>query len=150
MKASIKVHGVENLRVQLGHAALRVADSARKTMHRGADKIVAEAKLNTPVDEHNLEATIRKEVSYEYRGRLKVTITFGGEINGVNVDQYAMRVHENYEGMLRKGPGPGTLAKMAANPGRIIGSKFLERAVTDQKDSLMKKMVSVVLSEWKI
>lgn len=141
---SLNAEGIEAVILRLRNLAQTVPDNARKVMHRGADRIVKEAKLNVPVDTHNLEESIRKEVDYGFRGRLKIDITCGGEVNGVNVDQYAVIVHENYEGMLKHGPGPGTLAKMAANPGRIIGSKFLERALEAERDKLNRAMIGVL------
>jgi hypothetical protein len=124
-------------------------------MDRGADKIVKEAQLNAPVDKHNLEDAIHKEKSYEDRGRMRVEIVVGGEVRGVDVDRYAMMVHENYEGMLRAvrkdgsqgGPGPGTLAKRAANPGRYVGEKFLERAVDDQMPKIIAQMSAAIIRE---
>lgn len=145
MKVTMKASGFDQLYVALNHAADRVRDAARKQMHRGADIIVDEAKLNTPVDKHNLERSIRKEVNYGFRGRLQIQIVMGGIVNGVNVDEYAYEVHENYEDM---GVGPGTAAKRLANPGRYVGSKFLERAMKDNQDKLQRGMISAVLKEW--
>lgn len=108
----------------------------RKWVHRAADRIVREAKLNTPVDYHNLEESIKQERSLEgTRHRLVIHITAGGMVGGVNVDEYATRVHENYDADVEagRGPGEGTLEKMAANPGRHIGSKFLERPAEDER-----------------
>jgi hypothetical protein len=142
------ISGFEEIAVGLRHAADRVKDGARKQMHRSADKIVTAAKLYCPEDEGNLVASIRKEISYENRGRLQITVVCGGEINGVNVDQYAVIVHEHYEGMLVKGPGKNTLAKMAANPGVYIGSKFIERAADDNKPRLLESMIETVKAAW--
>lgn len=145
MKAAIRVRGANELMAQLRYTGERVLDKARKTMHRQADKIVEEARLNAPVDKHNLEQSIRKEVSYGVRGRLQIDIVAGGFINGVNVDLYVMEVHENYASM---GVGPGTAAKRAANPGRYIGEKFLDRAVKARRDKLNAAMIDAVNKEW--
>jgi ASC-1-like (ASCH) protein len=140
-----KITGLEEIAVGLRHAADRVKDSARKQMHRSADKIVREAKLNTPVDRHNLEESIRKEVSYGDRRRLQITVIAGGEVNGVNVDQYAALIHEHYESMK---PGKGTIAKRAKYPDRYIGSKFLERAERDNRQRLLDSMIETVKAVW--
>lgn len=145
MKAAMRVQGAGLLVTQLRHAGERVLDKARKTMHREADKIVKEAQLNAPVDKHNLEQSIRKEVSYGVRGRLQIDIVAGGMVNGVDVDLYVMEIHENYASM---GVGPGTAAKRAANPGRYVGEKFLERAVRDRKGKLNAAVISAVNQEW--
>lgn len=135
MKANLKIKGFDTFQAMIRSIAEKVPDKARKTMHRVADRVVTEAKLNTPVDEFNLEDSIRKEVSYaSYRGRLVIEIKVGGMMNGVNVDKYAMLVHENYEGAVApNGPGRRTKMKMGNNPGRYIGSKFLSRALEAER-----------------
>lgn len=145
MEFKAKASGFAQIYAQLSHAGDRVVEAGRKQMHRSADKIVEEAKLNTPVDKHNLEESIHKEIDYGYRGRLQIQIVVGGNVNGVNVDRYAAEVHENYDS---SHPGPGTLAKMQANPGRIIGRGFLTRAVEAQREKMEKAMLSAVVKEW--
>lgn len=140
----VKVTGVEELMVRLRNIAVKVPDNARKVMHRGADRIVDEARLNAPVDTHDLENSIQKEVAYAGNRRLQIDITVGSALSGYDVDRYAVRVHENYEGMLVNGPGPGTLAKMAANPTRIIGSQFLTRAMEAEREKLGKAMIEAI------
>ena len=147
MKIGIKMTGFDQLYAALGHTAERVSDTARKQMHRGADTIVKEAQLNAPVDKHNLEQSIRKEVDYGFRGRLQIQIIMGGFVNGVNVDEYAVEVHEHYDD---EHPGKGTQKKREQNPGRYVGAKFLERAVKEQQDKLTKGMISAVMREWRL
>lgn len=144
MKASMKVYGCEELSSLMKQLAGRVPAQGRKIMDRGADKIVKEAQLNAPVDKHNLEDAIHKEKSYEDRGRMRVDIVVGGTVRGVNVDQYAMLIHENYAGM---NPGAGTLAKQAANPGRVVGEKFLTRAVDAQMPKIQAQMAAAIMRE---
>lgn len=147
MRIRVKTHGVEEMIASLRNTADRVSSTARKTMHRGADKIVEEARLNAPVDKHNLEESIRKEVAYGYRGRLEIDIAMGGIVNGVNVDEYALEIHENYEA---RNPGKGTIAKRNANPGRYVGGKFLERAVETVRKTLSKDMIRAVMREFRL
>lgn len=137
----MKVTGVEALIARLRNTAVKVPENARKVMHRGADRIVAEAKLNAPVDRHNLEEAIHKEVGYETNRRLKIDIAVAPTVNGVDVEDYAAQVHENYESMK---PGKGTIEKRRANPGRLIGSKFLERALEAEEPRLRKAMIEAV------
>lgn len=174
MKMDMKVTGMKELQAQLRYTAEKVPDNARKAMHRAADHILKEAKLNTPVDKFNLEKSIRKEVTYGVRGRLQINILVGGMmVDGVNitkqknrnlskqqrkrrvnVDQYAVLVHEAYETSVayKNGPGPGTRAKMLANPGRKIGSKFLERALRDNRKTtyttIFQSVVQTLKSIW--
>lgn len=138
----MKASGFDGVLAMLRNVAEIVPANARKAMHRGADFIVKEAKLNAPVDKHNLEESIHKEATYTgRRGRLSIILAAGGTVNGVNVDNYVMEVHENYDS---RRPGPRTLDKMAANPGRKIGAKFLERAVRDAEDKLRKQIIEAV------
>ena len=141
MRVKTKITGFEEISIGLRHIAEKVQDGARKKMHRGADKIVKEARLNAPFDTGALEKSIHKEISYETRGRLRITIVAGGEVDGVDVDAYVVMIHENYNNMR---PGKGTLAKMAANPGRLIGYHFLTRAYDDQGNKLQKAMIGMV------
>lgn len=147
MDVRIKASGINDLVGELRHAADRVSDTARKTMHREADKIVKLAKQMTPVDKHNLEESIKKVVSYGDRGRLQIDIEVGGTIRGVNVDKYAVIIHENYDEM---NPGPETMKKQQANPQVIVGRKFLERAMTAHEDKLTNAMISETLKVWKV
>jgi len=147
MKINMKVKGIDQLIAQLRHTAEKVSDSARKTMHREADRIVEQARLYAPVDKHNLEESIRKDVHYGHRGRLQIDIVMGGIVNGVNVDTYAVEVHENYDDAR---PGPGTQAKRDANPGVHIGRKFLTRAMEERAPILQRAMISAVEKEFKL
>lgn len=146
MKMGMNVTGLDELAIKLSNIAEKVPANARKVMHRESDKIVKMAQLYAPVDKHNLEQAIHKEVGYEGRGRLTISIVAGGIVNGVNVDQYAAEIHENYEGMK---PGKGTLAKQAENPGVRVGGKFLDRAVADSKPKLEKAMIQQVERDMK-
>lgn len=141
----LKVSGAGEVVARLKHAGERVKDGARKSMHRGADRIVREARLNTPVDKGNLEASIVKDVTYVDRGRLQIEVVVGGFVGGVNVDEYAAEIHENYDD---ENPGPRTALKRQANPGRLVGSKFLERAIEDNREKIEAAMIAVVEREW--
>lgn len=141
----MNVAGAGEVVTQLFHAGERVKDGARKAMHRVSDRIVKEAKLNCPVDKHNLEESIHAEKDYERNGRLTIKIVVGGTVNGVNVDAYAAEVHEHYESMH---PGPGTIAKRIANPSRYVGEKFLERAVKDNEEYIFAHILAQVSNDW--
>lgn len=133
------LNGLDSVMFKLRNLGTKVPENGRKVMHRAADRIVRQAKINAPRLEGNLEDSIRKVVSYGERGRLQIDIVMGGTINGVNVDEYALEMHENYEAYR---PGPGTREKMAQNPGAIIGSKFIERAVDEEREKLMNAMIA--------
>lgn len=126
MDVKFKVTGYNEVMARLKYVALKVPDNARKAMHRMADNVVKQAKINAPRDRGNLEDSIRKEIQYGYQGRLSMTIVMGGMVGGVNVDEYAIQVHENYDD---EHPGPTTEYKRSLYPGEFIGSKFLDRAI---------------------
>jgi hypothetical protein len=147
MKAKMTMSGDIELVAQLRYLAQKVPENARKVMHREANNIVKEARLNAPVDDAELEDAIHIEKGYESRGRLTIDVVVGGIVRGVDVDRYAMLIHENYESMT---PGPGTIAKRAANPGRYVGGKFLERAVDDRMPKLEKAMIAGVLKDMEV
>ena len=126
---------------RLNNIGEKVPDNARKTMHRAADRVVRNAKLMAPVDKHNLEESIKKEISYGFRGRLQINVTAGGFVNGVNVSNYVAEVHENYSSFV---PGPNTVAKQNANPQVIVGEKFLERALEQERTKLRQQMIRAV------
>lgn len=143
MKINMKVTGLNELKVAMRHAAGTVPDAARKQMHRGSDRIVANAKKMAPVDRHNLEESIRKEKSYGDRGRLQIDIMAGGTVNGVDVDQYAVIMHESDYSL-----GKASRAKQAGQS-EIVGPKFLERAAMQEAKHMqgyVKKSVFSTLS----
>lgn len=141
MKFVANVRNTEKVVVELQSIGERVVDNARKLMHASSKKIVDRAKLMAPVDDHQLEKSIHLERSVGERGRLVLTVTAGGVVDGVNVDDYATLIHENYESM---DPGEGTLQKRAANPGVYIGEKFLTRAAEEEEDKLATRMIAAI------
>lgn len=143
MRAAMRITGTQKLLAELRNTGLLVPENARKAMTRAAERIVREAQLNAPVDLHNLEKSIHLTKSYStFRGRLQIDIEVGGFVDGVNVDLYAMEIHENYDA---KRAGPGTRAKQAANPGRYVGGKFLERALASETPKLRPSLIEAIV-----
>lgn len=143
-----EIKGLEAVILELRNTGVLVAANARKTMHRAADRIVREAKLNCPEDTEALVDSIQKEVAYGERGRLQINVTAGntGASNprsGEPVDSYAQRVHEDYEN-IPGAPGPRTIQKREANPGRYVGEKFLDRAADEERVKLKQRMIDAV------
>ena len=143
----IKVEGVGQVKAMLRNVAQKSFPHAARTMRTGADKIVVLSKLQCPHDDGELEDSIHQEVMDDGNRRLAIDIVAGGTVRGIDVDQYAVIIHENYEGQLKHGPGKNTLAKMAANPGVVIGSKFIQRAVDASEEPLVKKMIETIVTE---
>jgi len=143
--AKATITGVGQVKARLRNIAEKVPDHAARTMRTIAAKIEKQSKLQCPHDDGELEDSIHQEVMIdETNRRLVIDIVAGGVVRGVDVDQYAVIIHENYEGQLKHGPGKNTLAKMAANPGVVIGSKFIQRAVDDAEPKLVKATIEAI------
>lgn len=142
MKAQVKVTGVSEVRLELRNIGDRVVETARKTMHRSAQRIETMAKRMAPVDHGNLEESIHIERSTGDRGRLQLDVVAGGVVNGVDTDQYAAIMHESdYE------LGWQSIDKQASNPDVVVGRKYLERAAEDEEAKLRPRMIAAVMRE---
>ncbi|WP_425284348.1 HK97 gp10 family phage protein [Ancylobacter rudongensis] len=149
----MKVTGLAPAILRLRNIADTVPSTARKQMTRSAERIVKVAKILVPRDTGLLEESIRIEKSYGTRGRLQIDIVAGGTgevLRGdgyITLDQYASVVHEHYEDWVIRtnGMGPNTLAKQAANPEHVIGSKFLERAAVAEEPKLERNIIQSIL-----
>lgn len=127
----------KNVVVELRNIGDRVVDNARKVMHAAANRIVKQARRNAPVDDGQLEKSIHIEKAYGDRGRLEINVVAGGEVDGVNVDLYAAKMHESEYKL-----GPASRAKAAA--GNQVGPKFLERAAEDEEARLEDYMIEAI------
>ena len=119
MDIKLKISGAAGVALAMRHAAGKVPNLARKRMHRGANRIVRNARKMAPYLTGALERSIQKVVAYGYRNRLRIDIVVGGG----EVDRYVIQMHEgDYE------LGPESQAKQDRQK-EIVGPKFLERAV---------------------
>lgn len=151
MKFSMTTTGFGSVQGMLKNIAVRVPDIARGQMKRSAARVVKLAKIMVPEDEGLLRDSIRIEKTYGTRGRLEITIIAGQQMvtraNGreVNLDQYALLVHEAYEtAVAPNGPGQKTKAKMMQHPTVKIGSGFLFRAMQTEQESFERVMVQAI------
>lgn len=147
MKMRMKVQGIASVRMMLRSVGEKVPDTARKQMHRSAARIVKRAQLYVPEDTTALRESIRVEKTYGDRRRLQIDIIAGGAAvvldggKGINLDQYAWIIHERYSDM---NPGKKTKEKMAANPGVLIGERFLERANEEEEKKLRNNIIVTI------
>lgn len=140
-----KVKGFEAVKLMLQQGGERATRAARNQMAREAKKIMDLSVLNAPVDKHNLEKAHQVVSDYKgVNGRRRYYVAVGGMVDGVNVDKYALRVHEGH------GPkpggfgiGPGTIAKAQAL-GRFVGRKFLERAYRERAPHITDELIQAV------
>lgn len=151
MEVKITAKGFGEVRAMLRNMAERVPDIARAHFKRAAARIVKQAKINVPEDEGHLMNSIRIEKTYGDRGRLQIDIIAGGQTvtthkgREVDLDQYAILVHEAYETEVAPyGPGENTSAKMAAHPEAVIGSGFLRRAVDEEERRIARVMGAAI------
>lgn len=150
--SKVVVTGIQENRLELRQLGLNAVDGASKQMRRAANNIVETAKEYVPEDSSALKNSIRVEADRSgINGRLQIDVVVGGQIvdrdNGdvfmadVNLDQYALIIHENYEAYK---PGPRTLAKMAGPNGSKVGSHFLSRAAEEEEEKLRKQMFDLL------
>ena len=158
----MKLTGLTAVRTELRTIAEKVPDTARKTMHRTAAKIVETAKAYAPEDEGNLVRGIKIIKDYAgMNGRLQIDVGIemppdafsasGTPLTSEQFDRYATLVHENYESILRDpradgspgGPSKRTLQKMASNPNKV-GSGFLSRAAREHEHKLPEEIFEAV------
>jgi hypothetical protein len=128
---------------QLGGTFIREGQmtSKRALRHmRQVSRIVMEqSKRNSPVDwkgytskdppGHELERSHRIEERYGGGGRIETTIAVGGMVGDVDVDLYAMWLHEGDYNL-----GKASVAKMMSSSKNKVGPQFLERALAEHAD----------------
>lgn len=150
--SKVRVTGLHENRLELRQLGDRAVNGATRQMRRAADNIVKTAKDYVPEDSQALKNSIRVESDRAgINGRLQIDVVVGGQTvdrdNGevfvadVNLDQYAMIIHENYEAYK---PGPRTLAKMAGPNGDKVGSHFLSRAAEEEEKKLQQQMFDLM------
>ena len=138
----------DQLRLMILQGGERASNAAKRQMGKEAKMICAEAKQNAPVLESHdgkwdgtpLEDSIRVETDYGgSNGRKRFSVVVGGEAGGVDVDRYAMIMHEAVYNL-----GPDSEAKQAANPGVLVGRKYLERAYDERAPHIVNDLIQVV------
>lgn len=137
--------GFEALQVNLRNTAERSSRGAREELIKGAKAIQELAIRQAPVDEGNLEKSI-KVGSELLSGRKMYTVYVDESVSasttehpGLTVGDYAERMHESVYGL-----GILSEAKQDANPDIRVGRKFLERAMDDLQDEIAAKVEAKV------
>lgn len=138
----MNVTGIKENVLRLRNIEKRVHENARKTMHATADRIVAKAKKMAPVDEHNLEDAITKQVGYEgSRRRLAIDVVIQPVVNGVRVEDYATYMHEgDYE------LGEKSQVKNDSQAEQV-GPGFLTRAAEPEREKLQERWIGIIRGE---
>ena len=134
MKIKMSVQGADTVRAELRNGAKKVQENSRKEMHRAADRIVKQAKLNAPVESGSLEESIRKERSTGDNGRLQIDV-----VAGEGLEPYATIMHESDYKL-----GPDSQDKQDQLPGVKVGRKYLSRAVTKENKTIREGIAASV------
>tara|TARA_R100001086_G_scaffold249865_1_gene191431 strand:- start:667 stop:1110 length:444 start_codon:yes stop_codon:yes gene_type:complete len=132
MAMKIKVDTVTLLAREWGRGAPKVQDSIREELDEIGDLLVDEANKRAPFESGELEISHSYQVTKDGLDRWNLSVTAGGVVNGVNVNDYAIVIHEG-RGSSWNNLGPGSLAKNRKQKERV-GEKFLERALIDNEE----------------
>jgi hypothetical protein len=116
--------------------------TARDQMAQEVVKLAELARKMAPVDKYDLEQAILTEANGGDIGRRTQFYVFvADELNGVNIRDYVVAMHEQFGAAYQL--GPASLAKQAGQP-EIVGGKFLERAFEERKEPLVKAIGDAV------
>lgn len=144
-KVNCDVDGLSAMLLQIGDRAVR---GVSNVMVSEGKKIQELAVSNAPVDEGNLEEAIKIEIDRGgINGRTRVSIFVDEDMDaghGKTVGDYAARMHE---GLAPYGSGAynlGEKSRQKANSGHNVGGKYMERAIDEREDELMRKVYDIV------
>lgn len=124
-------------------AASSVRVKLRTAMAAAGALIASESARRAPFMDGNLEAAHQTRVIRSTNDGVSVEVAVGGTVNGVDVDKYVMEMHESHG--ITYQPGPGTIAKQAADPSVTVGRKFLERAVKENEDEIIERLEDIIV-----
>lgn len=134
----LTIRGGYELAATMVRESDRTNKRALRHMRRVSQLVMKRSKEYAPVDwkgptpsdppGHELEESHRVEEQYGNAGRLEATVVVGGMVGDVDVDLYATWMHEGGYNL-----GKASIAK-AAGTGKLVGERFLERALEDYQD----------------
>lgn len=134
----VTVSGVDALIAQLSQIGKKADRGIADELRKGAEEIAELAKVYAPVDEGNLEESIKTDEDRSgVNGRIQTYVYVDGSVtndDGVRVEDYAEKMHEGVYT-----PGPLSQAK-AQRTGEIVGRKYLERAVDKLRPQIVRRV----------
>lgn len=140
---ALRIRGIDGLALRLENFAEKSSEGARFAMERGAKKIQKLAKDYAPIDEGNLEDSIKVQSKSEGIRRRKVFDVFIDESSegtrASTVEQYAYVMHEGHYELGEK----SKLKDVAVGPGKV-GPKYLSRAAEDLSDEIKADVLANV------
>jgi hypothetical protein len=120
----------------------RIEDKAIKKLESSAIKVQELAVEYAPVDEGNLEDSIKVSNTESSGGDTVVDVFVDGDVpssDGGKVSDYANKIHEGRFKQL----GPKSQQK-AASSGKAVGPKFLERAGEELTEEIFAEIFNEV------
>jgi len=165
-KSEIIVVGAAEVAVELQRFGERMVRGSVKITREAAKNIESKAKEYVPEDSEELKKSIRTlDDRGGFRGRTRFEIVAGGRTveqhqskrtyktafglkkkraprKDVDLDSYAIFVHENYEDFAIE-PSDKTKAKPLYAEGKV-GSGFLRRAADEEKEAMEKQLFNLV------
>lgn len=143
----LRITGIDQIIAKLENVGDRTTRSARRELDKGAEAIRDLARLQAPVDEGNLEEAIdiKKERTGPHgRKVVYVYVDEDHEAGNKTVGAYYIQMHE---GIGWSSLGPKSIAKQLANPGIMVGRKYLERAVDRLEPIIHRRIADAVKKE---
>lgn len=138
----------ELLGLELKQSSVQTRRDAKKVLREGAKRIRDTSIQQCAIDEGNLEEAHELTVVRLSRDNIEVEIEVGGVVNGVDVDEYAWKVHETQVPYGDMPLGPKSQAKNESNPpDRFVGGKFLERAVDENEEDILVAVADILLGD---
>lgn len=130
----MRIVGLRETQVSIRQTGERAKSHVLRQMRKEAQEIKKISQEQAPRDEGNLEEAHHVTEVKKGRERTVIEIEVGGVVNGVNVDQYALEMHESVYNL-----GPESLKKQAGQQ-RIVGRKYLERAVEERDREMQRRL----------
>lgn len=127
-----------------GESSEKVSSSMIRELKRGAKDIKELSQRMAPHKHGALEDAHDVEIDEAgMTAMVFVDKNAPGE-DGRPVGRYADIMHEGLYPGSRMKLGPGSVAKQNANPGVLVGGKFLERAADEMSPAIIKRMLKAV------
>lgn len=156
--SELKVTGLKETITRLNRVHDTVMRNVKATMSAAAKEMETMARDFAPREEYRLEESIHVNQTRDDRRYTQFEMTMGGYVAGVNVDDYATLMHENYEDIIvndtvdeyGRPRRQGSRLKDIETRGKYshslayVGGKFLERAGEITKEKIDKRVLDVV------
>lgn len=114
-------------------------------VRRGGKIIQDQARLNAPVDTHDLENAITTQEVRDKSNRNRIVVEVGVDLDQLDLESrdgfdYALEMHEGEYKL-----GPKSSAKQSALGGEVeVGPKYLERAA-EEHQAMLKRVAADIL-----